>query len=488
MANRPNLLFLMADHQLHYRHGWESGVPIQQPHFDQFASEGIRFNRAYTACPLCTPTRRSILTGLYPHAHGQLQNRPTTPIQHEMYLAPLQAQGYDNYYFGKWHAGPGTAQDYGWKGYSLTGYGNPYLTADYQAYLAERGLEPPQILIERDFAHTDRVPVDALYAQADPNGCWEHMSGIMQADDDAHESFFLANLACDQLQNLAANNSDTPFSLRVDFWSPHQPYFPTQRFAELYTPADIPEYGSFRDTLAAKPNTYLRELNYPIGDANGKLIQPNVLDWSDWQQIIARCYAQITLVDAAVGRILSTLDKLGLAENTLVIWTADHGDALASHGGHFNKGCYLPEEVLRIPLAMRYPNQIKAGQESNALVSNLDFAPTMLAAAGTAFQTDVHGRNLFDLLERPGDWRSALLCESNGHDDNVRARALLTERYKLIHTQGDISELYDLHQDPYELNNLIDKPSIASVQQTLERDLRAIQAQTDDFMLTSELG
>ena len=480
MSRLPNILFLMNDHQLHYRHGWDFGMPIQRPNFDRLAAGGVQFNRAYTVCPLCTPARRSILTSLYPHTHGQLQNRPSTPIRNETYLTKLREQSYRNFYFGKWHAGSGMASDFGCEGFLLPGYGNPYLSAEYKTYLQKRDLSHPMIEVERDFAHTNRQSQNAPYKQADPNGCWEHMSGIMHADDDAHEAFFLANLACDQLRQLATSDDAEPFALRVDFWSPHQPYFPTQRFADMYEPAEIQQYPSFDDDLSDKPTTYLRELNYPIGDEDGKLIRPNPLPWSAWQKVIARAYAQISLVDAAGGRILDTLDELGLADNTLVIWTSDHGDALASHGGHFNKGCYLPEEVLRIPLAVRYPKKIQAGQRSDVLVSNLDFAPTMLEAAGTTFSHSIDGQSLLPLLRGEGVEREALVCETNGHDDDTIGRTLITSRYKYIATKNDRHELYDLEVDRYELSNLIESAAHAAILRDMQAKLNHIQHQTRD--------
>ncbi|MEM7116162.1 MAG: sulfatase-like hydrolase/transferase [Chloroflexota bacterium] len=282
MNKRPNILFLMNDHQLYYRHGWDGGVPIQRPHFDRLAAQGIEFKRAYTVCPLCTPARRSILTSLFPHTHGQLQNRPERPFRHQTYLTQLAHAGYDNYYFGKWHAGAGTAADFGCQGYSLPGYGNPYTSAKYKTYLRQHGIQPPTIIVERDFAHENRLPPGVPYQQTDEQGCWEHMSGIMDAPEDAHEAFFLANLACDQLEEIARSGRKRPFSLRIDFWSPHQPYFPTPRFARMYNPADIPVYGNFYDELETKPSIYQRELNYPIGNKNGSLIQPNPLPWSEW--------------------------------------------------------------------------------------------------------------------------------------------------------------------------------------------------------------
>ena len=171
--------------------------------------------------------------------------------------------------------------------------------------------------------------------------------------------------------------------------------------------------------------------------------------------MLALCYAQITLVDEAGGRILSKLDELGLADNTLVIWTADHGDALACHGGHFNKRCYLPEEVMRVPLAIRWPAVVPAGQTIGRLVSNIDLAPTILAAAGTGFTNRVDGESLIPLLQDGTTaWREELLCEINGHYDPVIGRMVVTERFKYVETAGDMNELYDLDADPYEMNNL----------------------------------
>ncbi|MEM7343619.1 MAG: sulfatase-like hydrolase/transferase [Chloroflexota bacterium] len=484
---KPNILFLLNDHQLYYRHGWDRGPRIQRPYFDKLAAEGVTFNRAYTACPLCSPARRTMLTGLFPHNHGQLQNSPEHPFTHQTYYDPLAEQGYRNFYYGKWHAGPGIAADHHCEGFSQPGYGNPYLSKTYQQYLKVNGLPHPKIIIERDFSHENRRLSGERYTQTDV-GHWEHMTGIMDAPDDAHEAFFLANLACGRLRDIAQSDSDQPFSLRVDFWSPHQPYFPTQRYADLYRPEDIPEYGSFHDDLTDKPTIYQTELNYPMGDELGKIIHPNPLPWTEWQKIIAKCYAQITLTDAAGGRILETLDELGLADNTIVIWAADHGDALACHGGHFNKRCYLPEEVLRIPLAIRYPGVIPAGQGSDHLVSNIDLAPTILAAAGTSFSTSVDGRSLLPVATgKATSWRNDLLCETNGHYDSVIGRVIVTERYKYITTQGDLDELYDLQTDPYELTNLATSLNHIEVLEDMKVRLSRWQEDSRDSITAPDL-
>lgn len=482
MTEKPNILFLLNDHQAYYRHGWDGGPAIQRPNFDRLAAGGATFNRAYSTCPLCGPVRRSMLTGLYPHNHGEFQNDVNHPFDRQTYYGPLDARGYRNFYFGKWHSGPGTAHDHGCEGFNYPSYNNPYTKPEYKDYLESRGLTMPEIIIERNF-EGDKPANGDTWVQGD-TWCNEHMSGVMQGPDDAHEAFFLANLACDQLRELASSDSDRPFSLRVDFWGPHQPYFPTQRFADMYRPEDIPEYGSFRSDLSGKPEIYRHEANAPMstgGWPDGRLIYPNPLPWSEWQKTIALCYAQITQIDAAGGRILDTLEELGLADNTLVIWVTDHGDALASHGGHFDKRSYMPEEMVRVPMAVRYPGAIAPGQTSDDLVGSIDLPATILDAAGAEFEREIDGRSLMPLVSGgQADWREDLMCETHGHCDGHVARLIVTDKYKYIANRGDLDELYDLQADPYEMTNLIDHPDHQEVVADMKRRLSRWQSTTGD--------
>ena len=286
-------------------------------------------------------------------------------------------------------------------------------------------------------------------------------------------------MACEQLEALAIADDDSPFHLRLDFWGPHQPFFPTQEFADLYDPEDIPVYGSFADALTGKLKLYWHDPHENLTDADGRFATPSKLNWGEWQRIVARAYAHITMIDAAAGLILDKLDELGLADNTLVIWTADHGDALASHGGRIDKGSYLTEEVLRVPLAMRYPGRIAAGQASTALACGTDIAPTILDAAGTAFERAVDGESLLPLAAGlSADCRESLMVETYGHGFGTieLGRAIISDRYKLIAWQDHRDECYDLEADPFELNNLRESPdhqdTVAELRADLARWLR----------------
>ena len=462
MNDRPNIVLIVNDHQAYYRHGWDGGPRPQTPNFDRLADGGIRFQRSYCAVPLCGPSRRTLSTGLYPHNHRNHFNYSNAPYDREIYLSNLARSGYRRFYFGKWHAGAGSALDFDCEGFSLEDYGNPYITPEYQAYLDRKNLPPAQHQVEFVFDSfvMDRefpsLKVGESY-RSDRYWCGEHAIGITTTPKETHEAFFLADLACDQLETLAGADDNRPFHLRIDFWGPHQPYFPTREFAAMYDPEQIPEYGNFADTLEGKPDIYRHDPHRQLTDDDGRFVTPNRLNWGEWQRIVARAYAHITMVDAAGGLVLDKLEALGLAENTLVIWTADHGDGLASHGGRFDKGSYLTEEVMRVPLAMRFPDQIPAGQISDALTCGTDIAPTILDAAGTKFDRSVDGESLLPLAR--GDRsaaRESLLVESYGHGFGTieLARAIVKDDYKLILYQNHEGELYDLEADPFELVNL----------------------------------
>ena len=464
MKKQPNIIYLLNDHQAYYGHT----IP-KRPCFEAFAKEGVEFENTYTACPLCGPARRTMLTGLYPHHHQELINDQDHPYDRETYLDILAANGYRNYYFGKWHAGPGTAFDHHCEGFSYPSYNNPYTKPEYKEYLERYHLPEPEVRIERSFISRNNNLVEGeLYRQTN-KWCNEHATGVLMTPKETHEAFFLAELACEKLEELAASPSEQPFSLRVDFWGPHQPYFPTQESVDWYKAEDIPEYPSFCDDLSGKPEVYWREDNTPMG-RNDRLLVPNPMPWTQWQKVLQKCYAQISLVDAAGGKIIRKLKELGMYEDCLIIWTTDHGDAVASHGGHFDKRSYLSEEMLRIPLAMRYSGVLPQGIQIKEAVSNTSLAPTMLAAAGLHFEQPVDGENLIEKVLSPEPPKEAyMVSESYGHMEKHFALAISDGEWKYVYNRGQLGELYCLSKDPYEMKNLIQDEAYKDQRQRIKK-------------------
>lgn len=490
MAKKPNIVFILNDHQAYYGHGMNgAGVKPLRPCFDEFASQGVEFTNAYCVTPMCGPARRTLLTGLYPHNSGQIHNETNPPYDHEVYLDTLAENGYRNYYFGKWHAGPGCAKDHHAEGFSMEGYGNPYQTKEYEEYLERYHLPRAKHHIERVFHTKDfdelnyfpKLKEGADYS-CETKWCGEHAIGVTVTPKETHEAFFLANLACEKLEELAAGNGEEPFHLRVDFWGPHQPFFPTQEFVDMYNPEDILPYPSFDNDLRDKPDRLKMEASMPLGDGEWITV-PNPVPWKEWQQILSRCYAHTTMLDAAGGMIIQKLKELGLDENTIVIWTTDHGDAIACQGGHFDKDSHMSQEVMRIPLAMTWKGVVPPCQKSNKLVYTCDIPVTMLDAAGLSYKEPVDGESLLKpAKDCKAPWRDSLFCETYGigYGWTFIGRMVVKGQYKYVYFEDDLDELYDLGKDPYELCNLAVLPQYQGLLNEMRQLLLEKQKEVGD--------
>lgn len=500
MGKRPNIVYILNDHQAFYGHETLDRTGPLRPNFKRFASEGIEFENAYCVSPMCGPARRSMLTGLYPHTHGQIHNENDPEYSHEVYLDNLAAGGYENYYFGKWHAGPGCAYDHHCEGFSETGYGNPYNSKEYDDYLKRNGLPRAEHRIERIF-HRDvydrknyfpGLEEGRLY-QCRDFWCGEHAIGVTVTPKETHEAFFLANMACEKLEELAKNRDrEAPFTLRVDFWGPHQPFFPTQEYLDMYNPEDIEIYPSLYNDLHDKPYTLRQESNRPLGDGKN-IIYPNPLPWSEWQKVLAHCYAHITMLDAAGGIIIDKIKELGLDDNTLIIWSTDHGDAIACQGGHFDKDSHMAQEVMRIPMAMCWKDRIEPGQKSDHLVFTCDIPATFADVSDCPFTNRIDGESLMKVVSleegKNEFWRDTLMCETYGHGYGVTilGRMVTDGRWKYVCTEKGQDELYDLKLDPYELKNLAVLPEYDRKKDEMRTALKKQQEKSEDSIPLEQL-
>ena len=474
---KPNIVFIITDHQAYYGHDREGEYNYKWQNFERFAAEGLRFDRAYSVCPLCSPARSSMMTGVYPSSHGIIHNTEALQFGNKadldsgqlLYSHYLSRAGYRNAYVGKWHCGSERLPiDYGIEGWSLPDYGKIYMSDAYRTYATERGYGDARVQVEHNLNYPEWRGQEVVLHDPSP---WKFMngSGILAGPPEAHEEQFVAHLACESLRELAV--SEQPFSLVVSLWGPHQPYYPSAEYAAQVDPAMIPEYPSFRDDLSGRPLRHHFHKNISHRSAQA---WP---EWSTWQEILARCYAQGLQTDAAIGTVLDTLDELSLTENTLVIWLADHGDAVASHGGLWDKSSSFMEEVVRVPLAIRWPAAITAGQRTDHFVSNMDATATILDAAGINVPEYMHSRSVLPLGQEPADtnWPDELICEHNGHGHLFPQRMILHDRYKYVFSLHDMNELYDLQEDPFEINNLLHAPQyaelIADMQQRLVKHL-----------------
>jgi len=489
---RPNIVWLLTDHHV-FAHHWHGAVGPVLPVYERLMREGLHFSDAYSVCPLCTPARASMLTGVYPHRHGMVMNngdcgsRLDFEPDQRLFSHYLLDAGYRVGYFGKWHCGEERkADDYGFEGFSMLGYGHAYWADEYAEYLDKLGLPQAEVDVEWKFGDPSwRGQHIVLKDEPDWFRLMESC-GTLTTPAATHEAYFCTHLACRWLEEVAQH--DVPFCLRVDTWGPHQPYFVGAPFADSVDPCSIPEYPSFGADLTGRP-----EFHRQFRDSRRR--RAVLQSWEDWQPVVARCYEHATQVDAAMGQVLEALDRLGLAENTIVFYTSDHGDAIGSNGGVFDKDSLMVEETSRIPLAIRWPGHVPAGVVSDQLITHMDIVPTILEAAGADLPDPMDGRSMVDLVQRPGQaaWREDLMCQHHGHGAPHFQRLLRHGNYKYVAHLDDRDELYDLSRDPYELDNLLDDPSMQGVLANMrERLCRAMGECSDNspdaLLLQRQMG
>jgi len=462
-SRRPNIVWLLTDHHVFAHHWRQNGPRPALPTYERLMREGVHFSNALAVCPLCTPARASMLTGVYPHRHGMLMNngdcgsRLDFEPDARLFSHYLAKAGYRVGYFGKWHCGEERKADhFGFDGFSMLGYGHAYWTDEYATYLDEKGLPQAEAYVEWHFADASRAGKRVLLKDEPDWFRLMEASGRLTTPVETHEAFFVADLACRWLERIA--RSGEPFCLRVDTWGPHQPYFVAPPFAGSIDPRQIPEYPTFRATLSGRP-----EFHRAFRDA--RHARATIHSWEEWQPVVARCYEHATQVDAAIGQVLATLERLGLAEDTIVFYTADHGDAIASNGGVFDKDSLMVEETMRIPLAVRWPGIVPAGAVSDRLVTHMDIVPTILEAAGADMPSPLDGESMVRLIQHPhsASWREDLMCQHHGHGAPHFQRLLRRGPYKYVAHLDDMDELYNLERDPYEQHNLIDEPTLRHV-------------------------
>ena len=461
----PNLVFLFSDdHAAHAISAYGSRL-VETPGIDRLAREGALFRNAFCGNSLCAPSRATILTGLHSHAHGVIDNRSVFDGSGETLPRLLQEAGYQTVLLGKWHL---KSTPEGFDHYEiLQGQGTYYNPV----------LITPEGRVERTGYTTEILTERALR--------W------LREERDP----------------------DRPFLLMVQHKAPHRNWQPGPRELRLFEDREIPEPPTLFDDGAGRASPF-REQEMTVArhlfDFDLKLTAPSNLTPEQralWDEAYAeriasyatlppegeervrwnyQAYLQDYLrcvvgVDRSVAALLDELDRLGLAGQSLVMYSSDQGFFLGDHGFYDKRWMY--EESLRMPLLLRWPGHVEPDTEITALVQNIDFAPSLLEAAGVEPPASMHGRSFLPLLSgaTPADWRRSLYYHYFEYPEPHRVAphyGVRTERWKLIHyyDRGE-GELFDLEQDPLELHSLYGRPEVAEVQRELEAEIRRLQEQ-----------
>ena len=463
---------MVADHQAHANRAFLPRINRLQ---SGLAKEGTRFTQARSVLPICSPARASMLTGLYPHAHGLTENdgrfggRAGLDRSDRLILTSLHKAGYRCAWFGKWHVDNYcSATDYGFEGFSLPGYGYPYGSEAYAAYLERKGLSLPVATIE--MSGESGLPEGTRIALTEADHWFDYESGVARLDGqaEAHESYFLASLAQSWLESLGT----APFFVRIDPWGPHPPYLLAPPFEGMLDPAEIEPPANLHFDLAGRPEHHLRYRDYWRATLG--------LDAQGWRRLMAGALEHVALVEDALAGILDVLEQRGLIESTLVIFTADHGDAVGSNGGVCNKGGLMVEETMGIPLLVRGPG-VPRGKACDHLVSNFDIVPTILQFCGLEDELNCHGRPLLEADGRlPSRGREGFMAQHYGLHEAIVQRAYYEDRWKLVVQEDGFVELYDLREDPCEMRNHAASPEQRALLESMWAGLLSSMAEVGD--------
>ena len=449
-GGRPNIIFIMSDdHAAHALSCYGSRIN-KTPNLDRLARGGVRFTNCFCTNGICAPSRATILTGKYSHRNGVIDNRSEFDDSQVTFPKLLRKAGYETAMIGKWHLKS-----------DPTGF-------DYWNVLPGQGAYHDPELIEM--------------------GERRKLTGYV--------TDIITDLSIDWMRS---RKRDKPFLLMCHHKAPHRNWQPDEKHAKMYEGVEIPEPATFNDDYAtrcdaARDQAMTIEHHFYESDTKGpppESLEGQALKKWRYQRYIKDYLRCVASIDDNVGRLLDYLDQSGLAENTVVIYTSDQGFFLGEHGWYDKRFMY--EESLRMPLLVRYPREIKPGTTTDDIALNIDFAATFLDFAGTKPPAEMQGQSLRPILRGrpPSDWRKSMYYryyeygdEGKGGWHNVRPHyGVRTHRYKLIRFHdGDFDawELFDLEQDPREVNNVYENPAYADTVKQLKAELKRLQERYGD--------
>lgn len=443
--DRPNIIVILVDDMRWDEFGAAGHNYIKTPNIDRLAKEGVLFTNAFATTPLCSPSRACFLTGQYAHTNGIIDNTARDEQSHRLMTFPraLDSAGYETAFIGKWHMGNDDSRRPGFDHWvALKGQGeavNPHLNIDGERKTVEGYVTDIFTDMSLKFIQKKRSSPFLLYLS--------HKSlhpNIQQHSDGSTSSIGEGGfISADRHKGMYAGDV---FSRRPNAFAP-----PTGKRALLRRIGDLPPLS--RETATS-------------------------------EETIQERAEMLMAVDEGLGKILNTLESNGMLDNTVVVFTSDHGYWYGEHSLNDERRLAY-EEGIRIPLLVRYPKDIPAGIKRNEMVQSIDLAPTLLSMVGLTPGSHIQGKSLLLVIKGTAtDWRTTILIEY--YSDivfpriaNMGYRAVRNQRFKYIQYKElqDMDELYDLQEDPYELHNLMNDPGqeglIDQMKKELESQLRA---------------
>jgi arylsulfatase A-like enzyme len=475
-ADRPNILFIFSDDHAYQAIGAYGSRVNQTPNIDRIAAQGMRFDRCYVTNSLCGPSRACILTGKYSHKNGFYMNEDTFDGSQQTFPKLLQRAGYQTAIVGKWHLEsdptgfdfwevlPGQGRYYSPEFLSPAGrttepgYVSEVITEKALAWLRDRrdAERPFLLMVQHKAPHREWAPGPAQLRGAVDQPIPEPATLFDNYENRAEPA---------RLATMRISEHMTLEDVKALADSPHSRWIQGLMSDEERAVWNA-YYSPVQEAFAAEP---------PVGEA--------LVRWK-YQRYMHDYLRCVQSVDDSVGRLLDYLDEAGLADDTVVVYASDQGFYLGEHGW-FDKR-FMYEQSLRTPLVVRWPPVTAPGSVEGRITSNVDFAETFLELAGVEPPADMQGRSLVPLLrgEAPDDWRTSFYYhyyEGPPAVHTVSEHYGVTDgRYKLIHFYKiDQWELFDLVDDPDELQTVYGRPTYAAVRARLEQELERLRGELE---------
>jgi arylsulfatase A-like enzyme len=453
---KPNILFLMVDQM--QAQVLNANHQCITPNFDKLAERGVKFHRAYTPNAVCSPARASLMTGLLPHNHGVVyvthicdDDQAVLRKDKPHWAQKLSEAGYYTAYFGKWHVERANELErYGWQLNACRS------SKRYQERAKEKNLITHKF---DDLVETKNVLLPEGYKEMPLYGVTDHPI-------ESRDVGLTTDLAMEFLDNEA--RSKEPWCCMVSIKEPHDPFITGREAYDMYDVDSIKLPGNYNDPMKDKPGIY------------NKLATV----WSDMtkrqkKEAAACYYASITEVDQQYGRLIDKVDEMGQTENTIIIFTTDHGELLGAHRLYF-KNYSAFEEIYNIPMIIAGPG-IAQGKTSDARIGLHDLCPTICDLAGAEWEDVPDSKSFSDVLMKPEDNSSKYktgFAEYYGGPFLVSQDVYWEDDWKFVFNGFDYDELYNLKEDPDELYNKINDPEYKNIAKGMMKKLWEIRKKT----------
>jgi arylsulfatase A-like enzyme len=446
---RPDVLFIISDQLNH-------AVPAKTPNLDRLAAEGVRFTHAVCATPFCSPTRASFLTGVYPHTHRITYNvgdperglDPRLPSTEQL----LFENGYTCRQFGKWHLGDRSRQP----AYKDQPAGDYRDREDRPRRKGEGGVG------------RNRVPVTMTEALKQANAKYDHEGAnntLIGRIDLPRERMVESHITDDAIRELD-RLAGKPFFLTVSLPAPHAPWEVGEPYYSLHPRAGIQLPANRNAIEPADRSTAAWRFGQLLGDDGMR----------EWLGVYR---GLVSMVDWNVGRLLEALRQRKLDRDTLVVFTADHGDMQGGHGCYDKTTFSIYEETSRVPMIIRFPGRAPAGKQVRTQAGSCDVQPTILDYLGFKPRAAIHGISLRPYIEGKDDLERPIFCERERGTQHFQ-RMIRTHDWKYCYASTGASQLYNLEKDPGETKNLIQEPPARAAKEKLHARLAQWMRETGD--------